>query len=112
MPKNFVFQAEDGLRDGTVTGVQTCALPISVIPGLCLTQDLPCKGVSGPSEEAHRGAQPGRGVVELCQRWGSPGHSEIGRASCRERVEIPVAAVTMKKRQTRHKTTLCQTGGQ
>src|SRR3989338_10673681 len=25
--KDF-FQAEDGIRDGTVTGVQTCALPI------------------------------------------------------------------------------------
>src|SRR5689334_24771303 len=24
----FFFQAEDGLRDGTVTGLQTCALPI------------------------------------------------------------------------------------
>src|SRR5689334_24692226 len=24
------FQAEDGIRDGTVTGVQTCALPISL----------------------------------------------------------------------------------
>src|SRR5207253_6487644 len=24
------FQAEDGIRDGHVTGVQTCALPISV----------------------------------------------------------------------------------
>src|SRR2546430_4265458 len=29
----FFFQAEDGIRDLTVTGVQTCALPIS-IPGL------------------------------------------------------------------------------
>src|SRR6267143_3676519 len=27
----FFFQAEDGIRDGTVTGVQTCALPISVL---------------------------------------------------------------------------------
>src|SRR5437867_4342607 len=26
----FFFQAEDGIRDRTVTGVQTCALPISV----------------------------------------------------------------------------------
>src|SRR5690625_3921760 len=26
----FFFQAEDGIRDGHVTGVQTCALPISV----------------------------------------------------------------------------------
>src|SRR6516164_494449 len=30
----FFFQAEDGIRDGTVTGVQTCALPISVAWGI------------------------------------------------------------------------------
>src|SRR5256886_3437920 len=32
----FFFQAEDGIRDLTVTGVQTCALPISASgsPGL------------------------------------------------------------------------------
>src|SRR5207248_3624522 len=28
----FFFQAEDGIRDRTVTGVQTCALPISDTP--------------------------------------------------------------------------------
>src|SRR6266481_7065144 len=28
----FFFQAEDGIRDGTVTGVQTCALPICNVP--------------------------------------------------------------------------------
>src|SRR2546430_5208627 len=27
----FFFQAEDGIRDLTVTGVQTCALPISAV---------------------------------------------------------------------------------
>src|SRR6266508_3725206 len=27
----FFFQAEDGIRDGHVTGVQTCALPISPV---------------------------------------------------------------------------------
>src|SRR5258708_18898822 len=27
----FFFQAEDGIRDDLVTGVQTCALPISVV---------------------------------------------------------------------------------
>src|SRR2546430_6042967 len=27
----FFFQAEDGIRDLTVTGVQTCALPISIL---------------------------------------------------------------------------------
>src|SRR5256884_7946189 len=30
----FFFQAEDGIRDVAVTGVQTCALPISSISGL------------------------------------------------------------------------------
>src|SRR2546430_16976802 len=29
----FFFQAEDGIRDLTVTGVQTCALPICPAPG-------------------------------------------------------------------------------
>src|SRR2546430_6129632 len=29
----FFFQAEDGIRDLTVTGVQTCALPISAWAG-------------------------------------------------------------------------------
>src|SRR5207245_8613233 len=27
----FFFQAEDGIRDATVTGVQTCALPICFV---------------------------------------------------------------------------------
>src|SRR5437773_7668240 len=27
----FFFQAEDGIRDRDVTGVQTCALPISIV---------------------------------------------------------------------------------
>src|SRR5207249_6005679 len=32
----FFFQAEDGIRDRNVTGVQTCALPIYLL------QDLAC----------------------------------------------------------------------
>src|SRR3712207_6855544 len=31
----FFFQAEDGIRDIGVTGVQTCALPISLRPEPC-----------------------------------------------------------------------------
>src|SRR5260370_21077143 len=30
LPRLFFFQAEDGIRDSSVTGVQTCALPIAV----------------------------------------------------------------------------------
>src|SRR5256885_9959298 len=33
----FFFQAEDGIRDYKVTGVQTCALPIFAIAGAGLT---------------------------------------------------------------------------
>src|SRR5207244_815548 len=34
------FQAEDGIRDDLVTGVQTCALPISINPGNGRIADL------------------------------------------------------------------------
>src|SRR5260370_25587126 len=30
----FFFQAEDGIRDSSVTGVQTCALPICLLTAL------------------------------------------------------------------------------
>src|SRR5687767_13004670 len=30
-PARFFFQADDGIRDKLVTGVQTCALPISIV---------------------------------------------------------------------------------
>src|SRR5207253_5792061 len=36
--QDFFFQAEDGIRDGHVTGVQTCALPILLL--LCLLSDV------------------------------------------------------------------------
>src|SRR5699024_11329983 len=32
---SFFFQAEDGIRDRNVTGVQTCALPISRATAAC-----------------------------------------------------------------------------
>src|SRR2546429_6281793 len=41
----FFFQAEDGIRDVAVTGVQTCALPISCITPAhhrtCIAADAP-----------------------------------------------------------------------
>src|SRR4030066_1523670 len=43
----FFFQAEDGIRDSSVTGVQTCALPIWIFPGSMTSvepkpRDVPC----------------------------------------------------------------------
>src|SRR5438552_17885522 len=51
----FFFQAEDGIRDDLVTGVQTCALPISRKPGtyepaFILTGEKPRPGVDPRTE--------------------------------------------------------------
>ena len=35
---NFFFQAEDGIRDTSVTGVQTCALPIWAVCFLLIVE--------------------------------------------------------------------------
>src|SRR5699024_11758978 len=49
----FFLQAEDGIRDRNVTGVQTCALPISyeafreVNPGIIMLS-MPAYGSNGP----------------------------------------------------------------
>src|SRR5439155_14618133 len=52
----FFFQAEDGIRDGHVTGVQTCALPIWL---------LVCKRFVGGQEATEVGAViAGSEVVE------------------------------------------------
>src|SRR3989475_6669755 len=50
----FFFQAEDGIRDLTVTGVQTCALPISLEQLLILL---------GARREAADGEIDARGLV-------------------------------------------------
>src|SRR5688500_19754704 len=78
----FFFQAEDGIRDYKVTGVQTCALPISPSPAAsrCATWTA---ARSWPP-----GRTPGRSA-------GWPGARKIGRASCRERVEISAVAVPL-----------------
>src|SRR5256885_3399926 len=45
----FFFQAEDGIRDYKVTGVQTCALPISnAEPGKALLGDRRVDDPAGP----------------------------------------------------------------
>src|SRR2546430_6438504 len=84
----FFFQAEDGIRDLTVTGVQTCALPISidiyVVPAERIGEkhgawlDWRPKMIS-PSREY--GEVLAVLAVVTIINW-----FEIGRASCRERV--------------------------
>src|SRR5207247_4690822 len=92
----FFFQAEDGIRDPLVTGVQTCALPISALRrrrrrggrlsgpaggGLCrssLRHPPPAWWGGGTS----RLGAPARRASGECRRART---HEIGRASCRER---------------------------
>src|SRR6266704_1328798 len=58
----FFFQAEDGIRDRNVTGVQTCALPISSPRSFQEPVDTRLASACAPLVEAH----PGRsGIVAL-----------------------------------------------
>src|SRR5438105_10634674 len=85
----FFFQAEDGIRDPLVTGVQTCALPIwsswsrtPIAPSFSNREGQVSAAASGTAR---------RGPSTPCSRGGprSAGDklNQIGRASCRERVE-------------------------
>src|SRR2546430_9277207 len=88
----FFFQAEDGIRDLTVTGVQTCALPIlaRAAQGASLRWD-PRSGdweiraalPGGPELHVHRVVG---GTHEQVLAREVDGQPKIGRASCRERV--------------------------
>src|SRR6201989_3685743 len=68
----FFFQAEDGIRALYVTGVQTCALPISPISG-CSIAPLPAGWNVSPGA-ANRTRSEERRVGEECRSRWSPYH--------------------------------------
>src|SRR5207248_6809622 len=78
----FFFQAEDGIRDRTVTGVQTCALPISGIRWITMpiSADGPegtealCEGMPGKLYKDCRGRSEERRVGKECRSRWSPDH--------------------------------------
>src|SRR5256885_12630418 len=86
----FFFQAEDGIRDYKVTGVQTCALPI------CDEHDVECAVECAPGRRRWRryavgkrerpAAVPHDALGKLAVADDGQVRAEIGRASCRERV--------------------------
>src|SRR5256885_16373667 len=80
----FFFQAEDGIRDYKVTGVQTCALPISPSSRPCAS----ARCLSSPRSTVRR---PGRG-------------REIGRGACRGKGENSGGAGSFKKKKTNKRT--------
>src|SRR5256885_12356993 len=88
----FFFQAEDGIRDYKVTGVQTCALPISYTAGSTALQsaifDAGWQESMGITFKDIQWAETGeRLTAETFEKYRKQGGIvEIGRASCRERV--------------------------
>src|SRR2546430_5806898 len=86
----FFFQAEDGIRDLTVTGVQTCALPICLLAVATLFilafvhrtiyLPSPARFTLALLLVAVYGIPMGFPLALLVREL------EIGRASCRERV--------------------------
>src|SRR2546422_11748883 len=93
----FFFQAEDGIRDVAVTGVQTCALPISKVPFVL---------VRSGSESACWYRFPSRSPRSAASSRAVPGTwsgTEIGRASCRERgVDLGGRRIIKKKKKRRN----------
>src|SRR5256885_10319167 len=88
----FFFQAEDGIRDYKVTGVQTCALPILLFLGIQqLEGHIVVPKVMGHTLRLHP-LLVIFGLLAGGEIYGFPGILvalpllEIGRASCRERV--------------------------
>src|SRR5207249_8438084 len=96
------FQAEDGIRDRNVTGVQTCALPISTRTAAPSSRSIatadrydsfPVRGFSeGTFSISIRSLPNSPSIVMRCWFTAWPGTAkiliQIGRASCRERVEV------------------------
>src|SRR5215467_15619697 len=83
----FFFQAEDGIRDYKVTGVQTCALPISVAAG---TRKRSATAPAGTVVfvPRRRQAPPDR----LARVVGVVGFSSSGSASAAVTMRSPEAA--------------------
>src|SRR5207253_3756527 len=74
----FFFQAEDGIRDGHVTGVQTCALPISLCSATMQDRSRCC-----PDETVKRYVStiryPNRELSPFASRWTASVIQEAGR---------------------------------
>src|SRR5205823_8653178 len=87
----FFFQAEDGIRDKLVTGVQTCALPISRLlrePGYsqepCGNQSTSSKGAAGLGHAQPRQGQGATGRQERARDARRSEERRVGK-ECRSR---------------------------
>src|SRR5258708_26463330 len=95
----FFFQAEDGIRDDLVTGVQTCALPIlPSVPSCSSTHRRRSSGRSSRAARLWPTPEPSRRAAERRHSVAQSSSEEIGRASCREkRVDLGGRRIIKKK---------------
>src|SRR2546430_17675906 len=96
----FFFQAEDGIRDLTVTGVQTCALPISFVMGDDARLGGGGADGSAPCPGEHRRLGRGRRQIPLVDDVVVKA-AQIGRASGRGRGGNSGVAGSFKKKKKR-----------
>src|SRR5947208_13753861 len=73
--KIFFFQAEDGIRGDLVTGVQTCALPISTSTGLDHLDDRGRRHPSSSTTPSAPRSEERRVGKECRSRW-APYHEK------------------------------------
>src|SRR5437588_4016908 len=107
----FFFQAEDGIRDHCVTGVQTCALPI-FDKAFSMAEAIAIRGGRivqvGKNDAVLATKDNETKLVDLGGKFVLPGlidshthptgAAKIGRASCRERVKKSEGAGTCSKK--------------
>src|SRR2546422_11680327 len=80
----FFFQAEDGIRDVAVTGVQTCALPISPVDARRLADPLLAVPLGpdprGPGAQPPPRHFPLEGLRQSEAHAGGPRHRRLARS--------------------------------
>src|SRR2546422_9605177 len=100
----FFFQAEDGIRDVAVTGVQTCALPISR-PG----RSSRTGGTRTPRTCSPRSTTRWPRGSPILRGWASAGGATAGASRDRERggggkrVDLRGRRIIKKKKDGRHR---------
>src|SRR5256885_14982534 len=96
----FFFQAEDGIRDYKVTGVQTCALPILREPRRALHARIAAVleerfaeiVLSQPELLAHHCTEAGL-IEQAAELWGKAGQRSLERSALVEAMQQLTQAI-------------------
>src|SRR5207245_6069162 len=106
----FFFQAEDGIRDATVTGVQTCALPISSLLSVksCCTSTFHGSRCSLRASEARssfdESASASDGANKTAKRTNRSEERRVGKEGSKRRASNTTSTKTQEKK-VQHKQT-------